>query len=72
MTRRSFTVRTHTTNRGDTFVTRTSTNRWLILIEDQGEIVRLSVDISSKSCPKEWLAERGYTLEVDALAQILR
>jgi hypothetical protein len=71
MTRKSFTVRTNTTNRGGMQLPYT-VNQWLILFEDNGETEFISVGIPSTSCPKEWLKKQGYTLEVDALAQMLR
>ena len=71
MTRKSFTVRTNTTNRGGIYAPYT-VNQWLILFEDKGDVEFISVHIPSTSCPKEWLKNQGYTLEVDALAQIVR
>lgn len=71
MTRKSFTVRTNTTNHGGIYAPYT-VDRWLILVEIEDEQMFISADIPSTSCPKEWLERQGYTLEVDALAQIMR
>lgn len=71
MTRKSFTVRTNTTNHGG-FQLPYTVNRWLILFEDEGDVEFICVSIPSTSCPNEWLKQQGYTLEVDALAQMLR
>ncbi|RWZ78782.1 MAG: hypothetical protein EOT05_03485 [Candidatus Microsaccharimonas sossegonensis] len=65
------TVRTNTTNRGGIYNPYTI-DWWLILLEDEGKIEFISVAIPSTSCPKKWLEKRGYTLEVNALAQLLR
>lgn len=71
MARKPFTVRTNTTNQGGIYSPFTF-NRWKILLMENGDIVDFVVTIPSTSCPKEWLETIGYTLEVDALAQILR
>jgi hypothetical protein len=71
VTRPSFTVRSNTTNRGGIYAPRTLLT-WRILLLENGEVTDFEVCIPSTSCPKKWLESKGYILEIDALAELIR
>lgn len=68
---KSITVRTNTTNHGGIYAPFRLV-AWRILIEDCGEVVDFEIVIPSTSSPKKWLETKGYTLEVNALAERIR